>query len=195
MNTLGPWPGEDSPSPRPQRTAPTGSVVPPGSGRRIVTPALEVTLKIPGDRTEVGSLFEVDVPAGFDVGAHVHRKAEEFFYVVHGEVELFAFEPAIRSADGWRTWRSADGERVVRAGPGAVVHIPPGCPHAFANPGPAPAQLLFQAAPPPDHERYFEELQLLLRGDVRVSATAIEALRRRYDIEQLTPLRTGPFPS
>lgn len=54
--------------------------------------------------------------------------------------------------------------------PGTVVVVPPGCPHAFADPTDAPARMFFQASPPPDH-------------------AAVEELRRRYDIGQPTPPR------
>ncbi|MFK8906031.1 cupin, partial [Streptomyces sp. YS-3] len=50
----------------------------------------------------------------------------------------------------------------------------------------------FQASPPPDHERYFEELLELLADGGGVDPAAVEELRVRYDIEQLTPLRHSP---
>src|SRR5258706_13045953 len=65
--------------------------------------------------------------------------------------------------------------------------VPPGCPHAFANPGPAPVRMLFLVAPP-GHEYYLEEMASLLTGGPQDEA-AIAALRERYDITQLTPMR------
>ncbi|MCC9307300.1 cupin [Kitasatospora sp. RB6PN24] len=172
----------------------SGLVLPPGGGRTLLGPAQHVTFKITGERSSVGSLFEVVVPVGFDVGAHRHTKSEEFFYVLEGEVDMFAFEPEVRTAGGWQDWRSADGDRVRRGTAGALIHVPPGCPHGFANAGPTPARMLFQAAPPPDHERYFEELFELL-ADGAPPVGAVEELRRRWDVEQLTPLVPGqPLP-
>jgi mannose-6-phosphate isomerase-like protein (cupin superfamily) len=168
-----------------------GLVLPPGGGRVLESPAQHVTLKITGERSTVGSLFEVVVPVGFDVGAHLHTRSEEFFYVLDGELDMFAFEPSVRTADNWQEWRSVDGDRVVRGGAGSMIHIPPGCPHAFANAGSTPARLLFQAAPPPDHERYFEELLELLAQDPPPASDAVQELRERYDIQQLTPLHPG----
>lgn len=49
--------------------------------------------------------------------------------------------------------------------------------------------MFFQASPPPDHERYFEELLELLDTSATPDPAAIRELRVRYDIEQLTPLR------
>jgi hypothetical protein len=78
---------------------------------------------------------------------------------------------------------------VVRATPGTVIVVPPGCPHAFSNPTENQAKMFFQASPPPDHERYFEELLEILRDGGPPDHAAIEELRARYDIEQLTPLK------
>ncbi|MDA3645441.1 cupin domain-containing protein [Saccharopolyspora indica] len=167
----------------------TGLVVPPGRGKRIVTGAQEVTFKVTGAHSRASSSFEVVVPPGFDVGAHVHASSEELFYVLEGELDLLAFEPVVRSGDGWRDWESDAGDRVYRAGPGSVMFVPPGCPHAFANPGPEPAKMFFQSSPPSHHEQYFEDLLEILEAPGGVDHAAVADLRKRYDIDQLTPLR------
>ncbi|WP_189863684.1 cupin domain-containing protein [Streptomyces poonensis] len=166
-----------------------GLLVPPGHGRTVRTPAHDVTFKVTGTHSRVASSFEVVVPPGFDVGAHVHARSEELFYVLEGELDVLAFEPRVRTPDTWQRWESGSGNRVVRATPGTVIAVPPGCPHAFANPTDAPARMFFQASPPPDHERYFEELLGILDAGGPPDRAAIEELRARYDIEQLTPLR------
>ena len=166
-----------------------GLIVPAGHGKTLVTAAQQVTFKVTGAHSRTASTFEVLVPPGFDVGAHTHAHSEELFYVLEGELDVLAFEPLVRTLDRWRDWESASGERVVRARPGTLMLVPPGCPHAFANPTGEPARVLFQAAPPPDHERYFEELMDILGSGGEVDHEAIAALRARYDIEQLTPLR------
>ncbi|GHE90914.1 cupin [Streptomyces longispororuber] len=168
-----------------------GLVVPPGGGRTVVTPAQQVTFKVTGAHARAASSFEVVVPPGFDVGAHVHRRSEELFYVLEGELDVLAFEPRVRTPDGWGTWESASGRCVARATPGTVIVVPPGCPHAFANPTDTPARMFFQSSPPPDHERYFDELLELLAAGGPPDEAAVAALRARYDIEQLTPLRHG----
>ncbi|MFJ2607192.1 cupin domain-containing protein [Streptomyces sp. NPDC091279] len=170
-------------------TAAEGLLVPPGHGRIVETPAQRVTFKVTGADSRMASTFEVEVPPGFDVGAHVHTRSEELFYVLEGELDVLAFEPRVRTPDNWQRWQSSSGTRVVRATPGTVVVVPPGCPHAFANPTDAPAKMFFQSSPPPDHERYFEELLDLLRDGGPPDHKAIEALRTTYDIEQLTPLK------
>ncbi|MEU9735455.1 cupin domain-containing protein [Streptomyces sp. NPDC048002] len=170
-------------------TATEGLLVPPGHGRVVEAPAHQVTFKVTGAHSRAASTFEVVVPPGFDVGAHVHTRSEELFYVLEGELDVLAFEPLVRTPDNWRRWESGSGNRVVRATPGTVIVVPPGCPHAFANPTDGPAKMFFQASPPPDHERYFEELLTILDNDGPPDDRAIEELRARYDIEQLTPLK------
>ncbi|GHC46481.1 cupin domain-containing protein [Streptomyces cinnamoneus] len=173
-------------------SAPDGLVVPPGGGRTLVTPAQQVTFKVTGEHSRAASSFEVVVPPGFDVGAHLHTRSEELFYVLEGELDVLAFEPRIRTRDSWREWESPSGQRCVRAKAGTVIVVPAGCPHAFANPTGDPARMFFQASPPPDHERYFEELFDILNSGPQVDGEAVAKLRERYDIEQLTPLRMTP---
>ncbi|MER6999052.1 cupin domain-containing protein [Streptomyces sp. NPDC000410] len=169
--------------------SPDGLLVPTGHGRTLRTAAQEVTFKVTGEHSRVASSFEVVVPPGFDVGAHLHTRSEELFYVLEGELDVLAFEPRVRTRDDWRHWESPGGKRTVRAGPGTVIVVPPGCPHAFANRSGEPAKMFFQASPPPDHERYFEELLEILDAGGPPDHAAIAQLRARYDIEQLTPLR------
>ena len=168
-----------------------GLVLPPGGGRVIAGGGLHATLKVPGGTGALTSTFEMVIPAGYDVGAHVHSTGEELFYVLEGELELLAFEPALRSADDWHDWTSASGQRLVRGGPGSLMFVPAGCPHAFANPTDQPARMLFQSAPS-GHEDYFDELvRLLAAAQGAPDAVAVAELRRRHDIEQLTGLRVS----
>lgn len=169
-----------------------GLIVPPGQGRKLVTKAQEVTFKVTGKDGGFASTFEVVVPPGFDVGAHVHTRAKEFFYVLEGELEVFAFEPVERTGDRWHDWESADGDRAVRAGAGSCMFVPEDCPHAFRNPTDTPTRMLFQSNPAPDHEHYFEEICDIFSSGEVVDPDAVQRLRDRYDVDQLTPLRYGP---
>ncbi len=166
-------------------------MLPPGSGRVIAGGALHATLKVAKGDAALASTFEVVVPPGFDVGAHVHSAAEELFYVLDGELDLLAFEPVERSGGDWHEWESGSGQRFLRGGPGSLLFVPAGCPHAFANPSDRPARMLFQAAPP-GHEDYLDELAALLEAaGAGPDPAAVASLRRRHDIEQLTALRSG----
>jgi mannose-6-phosphate isomerase-like protein (cupin superfamily) len=169
-----------------------GLIVPPGQGRKLITKAQEVTFKVTGAHGSFASCFEVLVPPGFDVGAHSHDGSEEFFYVLEGELDVFAFEPIKRTEEGWQDWESPDGDRVVRAGAGSCMFVPAGCPHAFTNSTDKPARMLFQSCPPPDHERYFEELCEIFAHSPAVDSHAVQQLRDRYGLSQITPLRYGP---
>jgi oxalate decarboxylase/phosphoglucose isomerase-like protein (cupin superfamily) len=166
-------------------TVTEGLTLPPGAGRPIRTSGL--TLKVGADESAKWSVFEAVVAPGFDVGAHFHTEAEEVFYVLEGELDLLAFEPKSTDSNDWRSWESASGATVVRGGPGSLMHVPAGCPHAFANPGTAPARMLFSVAPS-GHERYLEELADLITGQ-GPNPEAIAELRARHDIHQVTALR------
>ncbi|MFB8776949.1 cupin domain-containing protein [Streptomyces broussonetiae] len=170
----------------------TGLILPPGEGRRLVTRAQEVTFKATADDGSAVSIFEVVVPPGFDVGAHVHGDSQEFFYVLEGELQLLAFEPAKRTEDSWQDWESAAGDKAVTATEGACMFVPPGTPHAFRNVSGKPARMLFQCFPSPYHERYFEEIAQIWASGAGVDPGAVEEMRRRYDVQQLTPLRYEP---
>ena len=161
-----------------------GFVIGPGQGERV-SPAM--TLKV-GDKTSAAwSVFEVvDIAPGFDVGAHLHRNAEELFYVLEGQLDLLAFEPRVRTPGNWQSWESRTGATVARGGPGSMLYVPRGCPHAFANPGPGPARMIFLVSPS-GHEHYQKELAALVASTTGSLDAAIAELRARHDIDQLTP--------
>ncbi|MFF6782674.1 cupin domain-containing protein [Streptomyces sp. NPDC012510] len=170
----------------------TGLILPPGQGRKLITKAQEVTFKATAAQGSSVSVFEVVVPPGFDVGAHVHSHSEEFFYVLEGELDLLAFEPTTRTRESWHDWESPGGDRVVRAGEGACMFVPPGTPHAFRNATDKPARMLFHSSPSPDHELYFEEIAEIWSAGTSVDPEAVERMRRRYDVSQITPLIYAP---
>jgi mannose-6-phosphate isomerase-like protein (cupin superfamily) len=162
-----------------------GLMLPPGAGRTIQGAGM--TLKVGAGQSGVWSAFEAVVPPGFDVGAHLHHNAEELFYILDGELDLLAFEPRVRTAGDWRDWQSDSGAKVMRGGPGSAMFVPTGCPHAFANPGPDPARMLFLVSPP-GHEHYLDEIGELIGHGGPPDPAAIAGIRARNDILQLTPM-------
>ncbi|MCF2528888.1 cupin domain-containing protein [Yinghuangia soli] len=166
-----------------------GLLLPPGGGRRIE--AVTMTMKVGAEHSDVWSMFETEVPPGFDVGAHLHHNAEEVFYVIEGELELLAFEPVDRTIGDWRTWESKTGGRVYRGGPGSVMYVPKGCPHAFYNPGTEMAKMMFLVSPS-GHEVYLQEMADLLAAGGPPDPKAIGELRARHDIHQLTGMARPP---
>lgn len=167
----------------------SGITLEPGAGQLV---SAGMTLKIGAAQTAAWSAFEAVIPPGFDVGAHIHAAAEELFYVLDGELDLLAFEPVARTAADWSGWVSPAGQRVLRAGPGALMYVPARCPHAFANRGQVPARMLFLVTPA-GHEHYLAELAQVIAGQTAQGGQApppdvISAVRARHDIEQITPL-------
>ena len=167
----------------------SGFVLPPTSGRLVRGGALDITVKVGGDRSRDFSAFEARVPPGFDVGAHRHAAGEEMFLVLEGELEMFAFDPQPTSDADWRTWSDGDGQRVSRGGPGTVMFIPSGCAHGFRNETDEVARVFFVVSPV-GHEDYLRELADLL-ATTGPDVAAIDAIRSRHGIEQLTPMRPG----
>ncbi len=165
-----------------------GLVLSPGAGRVIAGAGM--TLKVGAGQSAAWSVFEAEVTPGFDVGAHLHHNAEELFYILDGDLDLLAFEPQVRTAGDWSGWRSASGAQVMRGGPGSAMFVPAGCPHAFANPGAAPARMLFLVSPP-GHEHYLEEIGKLIGQGGPPDPAVIAEIRARHDIQQLTPMRVG----
>jgi len=85
----------------------------------------------------------------------------------------------------WHDWVSEDGRSYLRGGPGSLMFVPSGVPHAFSNLSEMPATLFFQAAPS-GHENYFMELfELLESGTGKPMLGQMVKLREKYAIGQL----------
>src|SRR5882757_2147816 len=165
-----------------------GIMLPPGGGRLIRGGGVDATLKVAGCDNAHASTFVTRIPPSYDVGAHVHRHGEELFYVLEGTVDLLAFEPVDRGVSDWHDWVAADGRSYLRGGPGSLMFVPSGVPHAFSNLSDKPATIFFQAAPS-GHENYFIELAELLESSAgRPMPEQMVKLREKYDMAQLTAL-------
>lgn len=144
----------------------------PSDNSGITLAGQPMAFLVTGKDTKHTSMFDWTIPARFSTGRHVHRVQEETFYVVEGECE-------------WQI-----GEETVRAIPGTFVFIPPGVPHNIANVSDRPARVIMTVSPP-GHEHYFEELANLASARTPPDANAIGSLRRRYDTDQLSALKTS----
>lgn len=83
-----------------------------------------------GEQTgDAYALLEARVPPGGGPPPHVHRREDEAFYVLEGEMTFFL------------------ADKKVTAQPGAFVLVPRGTPHAFKNEGDSPARMLIQVTP------------------------------------------------
>jgi quercetin 2,3-dioxygenase len=143
-----------------------GFVVPPDSTARFSGPRgreADVT-EVLATREQTGAalgLFRQTIAPESGPPAHVHRAADEFFYVVSGE---FSFRL---------------GERIVRAPARSVVFVPRGTVHTFRNMRSEPGVLLVGVTPG-GFEGIFAE-----RQDVDVGTD--EALMRMHDTEVVGP--------
>lgn len=107
-------------------------LVPAGQGRVVPRRYGEHTTVKAGETETRGAyaVRENTVPAGFGgVPLHLHREAEEAFYVLEGELTVVA--------DG----------RTLAAPSGSFVLIPRGTVHAIANRGAVPVRWLTMISP------------------------------------------------
>ncbi len=142
-------------------------VLAPGEGDRLTIGNSEVTFKAVGANTDghLGLFENLIQPGGTAPGPHIHRHMEEMFYVLEGEVEILV------------------GNQTVQGQPGAFVLVPRGTPHAFANRGSTPANLLIMFSPAGEREKYFEGLAQLMKNGQTPDREALLELMRRFDQE------------
>lgn len=93
----------------------------------------------------------------------------------------------------WHRWTSkASGQSSLRGGPGAMLCVSQGTPHAFASSTGTDVRMFFQATTHGGHENYFQELSdILTASDGRPSPDTTQALEQKYRIERVTALHDG----
>ncbi|MFF8729618.1 cupin domain-containing protein [Streptomyces sp. NPDC015171] len=111
-----------------------------------------VAVRLLADSSRTGgalSTQRVTLTAGAD-GARPHRhdNSAEMFFLLGGAAEILS------------------GEDVVTAGPGDLVVVPPGRPHAFAAVPGADADLLIVITPGVERFEYFRHLRRVALGEV-----------------------------
>ena len=151
--------------------SPRGFVLRPGTGRVIRTSS-ELTVKVSGQREHADFAFVENVVPGHwsGRGPHFHRRHEELFYVVEGELEFLL-----------------DAE-TIEAPAGTFVGAPPGVVHAFRNVTGAPARWVGTIAPH-DFERYFAELSAILAEPRQAQPWAVATALSEPDHEAIARLR------
>ena len=108
------------------------------------------TIGLLADATETGgalSVVRVTLADGVD-GAQPHRHTlgTELFYLLSGRAQVLV------------------GDRLMQAGEGDLLVVPPGLPHAFAALPGHPADLLIVIAPGTDRFEYFRMLERIALG-------------------------------
>jgi quercetin dioxygenase-like cupin family protein len=84
------------------------------------------------------AMFEALVPPGGGPPPHVHRREEEGFYVLDGEITF-----------------TVNGEKLVAVA-GTFANMPVGTPHTFKNESDRPAKMLICVAPAGLEKMFFE---------------------------------------
>ena len=101
-----------------------------GEGRAVWFLSNRITIKATAETTGGAyGLFESSLAPGFSPPLHVHRREDEAFWVLAGELTMRC------------------GVRTFRAGPGAFVFLPRDVPHTFVVEGNAPARMLTLLTP------------------------------------------------
>jgi mannose-6-phosphate isomerase-like protein (cupin superfamily) len=110
------------------------------------------TVRLLADSSATGgalSTQRVTLTGGADGATpHWHDNSAEMFFLLDGAAEILS------------------GEDVVTAGPGDLVVVPPGRPHAFAAAPGADADLLIVLIPGVERFEYFRHLQRVRLGEV-----------------------------
>lgn len=147
----------------------SAQVIGPGDGKRLELPipGSAVVFKAWGTRPAGNhDLAEFILDPGFPgPQPHVHRKHEELFYVLEGELEYLV------------------GDEGRLLGPGSFIHIPPGTVHDFRNSGSLRARCLMVSSPA-GLDRYFEDMAGLGASGA-FSEAALQELRMKYDTEEV----------
>src|SRR6185312_9685179 len=148
----------------------------PHEGRTVAIVGDVYRFQATGDDTNGKyALWEALVPPGGGPPPHVHRREEEGFYILEGEITF-----------------TINGERVV-ATVGMFANMPVGTPHSFKNESNKPAKMLISVAPA-GLEKMFMEVGVPLAEGATTALTPTKeeiekllAVAPRYGIEIRLP--------
>lgn len=154
------FPAEDT-------AASTPIVREPGDGTVVEALGAHITIKAMREQTSGRyGCVEYLAPPGFRGPIrHIHPGFDEVFYVLEGE---FTFRL---------------GDREVRAGAGAFVHVPGVTPHTFANPGKVPAKFVGFAMPGGQEHFFLELPDLIARHGYPPPPSVMAELTQKYGVE------------
>ena len=123
------------------------------------------------------ALWEAIVPPGGGPPPHVHRREEEGFYVLEGEITFFV------------------GDQRLVASAGTFANMPVGTPHSFKNESDKPARMLISVAPAGLEKMFFEVGVPMPPGGTTAAPPTNEEIERllavapKYGIEIRLPGR------
>jgi mannose-6-phosphate isomerase-like protein (cupin superfamily) len=135
-----------------------------------------MTVLISGEQTNNAyAVLEAFILPGGGPPPHIHHREDELFYVLDGDITIFA------------------GEQTVRASDGTCVHIPLGAVHTFKNEGSRPARMLVTYTPAGVEDFFIKAGTPGRHGDGTAPPVMQETLERlqayapQYNVEVLPP--------
>ena len=131
-----------------------GGVLKSGEGQRLPGDRQTFVKASPRTGTQRVELFRDTMAPGISTGVHVHRQADEFFYVVSGK--------GLALVDGPELTIEADD----------IVFVPKGHDHRVKSTGPMPLELVFFVDTPG------------LAGDFQEGRSEMVAKKRRLTLEE-----------
>jgi mannose-6-phosphate isomerase-like protein (cupin superfamily) len=124
-----------------------------------------VTIRLLADASDTGgalSVMRTTIRARTEAAKpHTHTRSAEMFYVLEGRAEVLS------------------GSRIVTAGEGDLIVVPPNQVHAFATPKNSSAELLIVQAPGLDRFDYFRLIERLMRREATMED--VLATQELYD--------------
>lgn len=138
--------------------------VPAGQGQALDVMGTSIATAISGEHSAGAlNLFEIFAPPGSFVPPHLHRREDETFYVLAGELE-------------------AESKGVVeRVGVGGSLFLPRSVVHTWRTAGPSPCRFLLFSNPA-GMDRYFPEIATQA-GKAPPTPEQVVQISRKYGIE------------
>ena len=115
------------------------------------------------------TLVEDNLKASFALGLHKHETHAETFYILEGSVEFYVEE----------TWNTLE--------PGAVLHIPPGIPHAARMPEGQDKARMLMIFQPAGFDEMLATIAAMSPQEL-ADPEVMAALQKEHDIIQLGPV-------
>jgi quercetin dioxygenase-like cupin family protein len=157
-----------------QMSPESGVHSPSGEGQGIWFQGNRMTIKATAESTGGAyGLIESWLAAGFSPHLHVHRREDESFWVLEGEMTMRC------------------GDRTFRASRGSYVFMPRNIPHTFVVEGNAPARLLTLVTPG-GAEGFFAEVGRPAGGDAAPPLEPVDVERLKKAAERFGAEIVGP---
>ena len=142
-----------------------------GEGRSIDLGGFQMTIKATAEQTSGAfTLLEAEEPAGFGPPLHIHREADEAFYVLEGEYVIFI----------------AGRETLCPAG--SFIFIPAGIEHGFRVGRVASRKLNLYT--PAAMVGYFDDVAAAVKAG-NLDDDALSEIARRYGMDVVGPVPEG----